>query len=69
METVYIADRASLAAAEELIDVFGEDAAFEAGARAAQSRDRGNVVQFCHWRQIERVIDALCSDEVSGTVH
>jgi hypothetical protein len=37
--------------------------------RAEQSRDDGNVVRFCHWRQIERVIVALASDEVLGTIH
>jgi hypothetical protein len=26
-------------------------------------------VRFCHWRQIERVIATLSSDEVQGTVH
>ena len=33
------------------------------------SRDDGNVARFCHWRQIERVIATLTSDEVRGTIH
>jgi hypothetical protein len=37
--------------------------------RAVRSLDLGNVVRFCHWRQIERVIAALATDEVRGTVH
>jgi hypothetical protein len=37
--------------------------------RAEQSRDDGNVARFCHWRQIERVIATLSSDEVIGTIH
>jgi hypothetical protein len=37
--------------------------------RASQSRDDGNVVRFCHWRQVERVIATLASDEVLGTIH
>ena len=51
------------------MDRFGEDARVEAAARAERSRDVGNVLHFCHWRQIERVIEALSSDEVLGTVH
>jgi hypothetical protein len=27
------------------------------------------VLGFCHWRQIERVIVTLGSDEVAGTLH
>jgi hypothetical protein len=37
--------------------------------RAERSRDLGNVVRFCHWRQIERVIATLASDEVLGSIH
>ena len=33
------------------------------------SRDNGNVLKFCHWRQIERVIVTLSDQEVRGTVH
>ncbi len=33
------------------------------------SRDKGNVMRFCHWRQIERVIVTLSDQEVRGTVH
>jgi hypothetical protein len=48
---------------------FGDDAGLEAAARAEQSRDCGNVIRFCHWRQIERVIATLSDEEVRGTVH
>ncbi|MCA1654359.1 MAG: hypothetical protein LC656_09355 [Sphingomonadales bacterium] len=48
---------------------YGDDAGFEAAARAHASRDAGNVVRFCHWRHIERVIATLASDEIVGTVH
>jgi hypothetical protein len=37
--------------------------------RADRSREEGNVVRFCHWRQIERVIATLNCDEAVGTVH
>jgi len=33
------------------------------------SRDAGNVLRFCHWRQIERVIATLSTGEVRGSVH
>lgn len=69
MDMPYIAGRAALADASALIDRFGDDAGYEAAARADRSRDAGNVVGFCHWRQIERVIATLSCDEVMGTVH
>jgi hypothetical protein len=69
MDSPYIHGRPSLADATQLIDCFGDDAALEAAMRAERSRDAGNVVGFCHWRQIERVIATLSDDEVRGTVH
>jgi hypothetical protein len=69
MDAPFITGRAALADAAELMDRFGEGAASEAAARAALSRDSGNVTRFCHWRQIERVIASLASDEVHGPVH
>jgi hypothetical protein len=69
MDAPFIHGRLALADASELIERFGEQAALEAAARAERSRDDGNVARFCHWRQIERVIATLSSDEVRGTVH
>ena len=69
MDAPFIHGRTALADAAELLDRFGDDAGFEAAARAERSRDNGNVARFCHWRQIERVIATLASDEVRGTVH
>lgn len=69
MASPYISDRTVLADADGLMKRYGDDAAFEAAARAHASRDAGNVLRFCHWRQIERVIATLSSDEVVGTVH
>ena len=69
MDTLFIHGRVALADASDLIDRFGDDAAFEAAARAERSRDDGNVARFCHWPQIERVIATLSSDEVVGTIH
>jgi hypothetical protein len=69
MSNFFISGRMALADATRLIEDHGDDAGFEAAARADHSRDAGNVVRFCHWRQIERMIAALASDEVRGTVH
>jgi hypothetical protein len=69
MDAPFIHGRLALADASDLIERYGEEAALVAAARAEQSRDDGNVVRFCHWRHIERLIATLSSDEVRGTVH
>jgi hypothetical protein len=69
MAAPFITDRSALADASELMANYGDDAGFEAAARAERSRDDGNVIRFCHWRQIERVIATLADEEVRGTVH
>ena len=48
---------------------FGEHALVEAASRADHSRSLGNVIHFCHWRQIERTILMLSDEDVTGTVH
>jgi len=69
METPFIHGRLALSDASELMERFGDDAGYEAAARAERSRDQGNVARFCHWRHIERVIATLSSDEVRGLIH
>ena len=69
MAKAFIHGRLALADASDLIERYGDDAGLEAASRAERSRDNGNVARFCHWRQIERVIAALSSDEVTDTVH
>jgi len=69
MDIPFIHGRVALADASELIERFGDDATLEAAARARTSRNNGNVAHFCHWRHIERVIAALASDQVAGTIH
>ena len=69
MESPVIAGRVALADASERIDRFGDDAGLEAGARAARSRDDGNVPPFCHWRQIEWGTASLSRDDVRGSMH
>ena len=69
MDMPFIHGRLALSDAAELMERFGDDAGYEAAARAERSRDEGNVARFCHWRQIERVIATLSSEEVRGLIH
>ena len=69
MDMPFINGRSSLADAALLLETYGDDAGFEAAARAEASRERGNVLRFCHWRQIERVIVTLSDQEARGTIH
>ena len=69
MDAPFINGRPALEDASDLIERYGDAAAFEAATLAERSRDEGNVARFCHWRQIERVIAALSSDEALGTIH
>ena len=66
---VYLADRTAAADADELITSFGEYAASEAAARARSSRSLGNVVHYCRWRQIERLIERLGEGRGQATLH
>ena len=69
MDTPFISGPAAVDDATQLISIFGEDAGYEAAARAESSRANGNVIRYCHWRQIERLIVALADREAAGTVH
>jgi hypothetical protein len=64
----HAADRSAVDDATALMAAFGEGAAFEAAARADRSRDLGNTIRFCHWRQIERLITILHA-EPEGLLH
>lgn len=65
----YLADRTQLTAATELIVRYGVHAAAEAASRADASRDVGNHIHFCRWRQVERLIDLMAAGRAVGTVH
>lgn len=65
----YLADRGAVADACELIDRFGAGATLEAAIRAGRSRDLGNHIHFCRWRQIERLIALMESDTAIGSLH
>lgn len=65
----YVADRNAVSDASQLMAEFGDDAGFEAAARADRSRNLGNYIHFCRWRQVERLILVLASDRPIGTIH
>lgn len=65
----FVADRQFVTDAQTLMTQFGDDAGFEAAARADASRDRGNVIHYCRWRQVERMIVALAHPQAAGTLH
>ncbi len=65
-QPLFVADRASLDHADELIARYGRYAQDEAASRALHSRDLGNVLHFCQWRQVERVIAGLADDAFAG---
>jgi hypothetical protein len=66
---VFISDRAAFIDASDLLDSHGEFAAVEAAQRASRSRDLGNVVHFCRWREVARMIDMLSDHQVGGALH
>jgi hypothetical protein len=66
---VHFAGREVLADASDLITRFGAFALSEAAERARRSRDLGNVIHFCRWRQAERMIALLEDRQVRGAVH
>jgi len=66
---VHFAGREALADAGRLIEQFGEHASSEAARRAGASRDLGNVIHFCRWRQVGRMIALLGDHAVTGAVH
>lgn len=66
---IHLPDRAAAADADELIRGFGDFAASEAARRASRSRSLGNVVHYCRWRQIERMIDRLAAGPLGETLH
>lgn len=55
----FILDRALAEEALALIDRDGSAAWRVAASRADESRARGNIVQYCRLRQLERLIAAL----------
>jgi hypothetical protein len=69
MQVPFLGNRKSLDDATELMRAFGVHAGTEAASRADKSRDLGNHINFCHWRQIERMIFLLSMQQPVGTIH
>lgn len=67
--TVLHVDGQIASAATKLMDDFGAFAVVEARLRADACRIRGNAQRFCHWRQVERLIEVLATERITGTVH
>lgn len=65
----YLADLCEVTDANELIRAYGKHAGSEAAARADRSRDIGNHIHFCRWRQIERLVTLMSIPRAVGTVH
>lgn len=65
----YLQDREAVSDATDLVAEFGLLAAQEAADRANQSRVKGNVIHFCRWRQIKRLVEWMDSDESETTRH
>lgn len=66
---IHLPDRTAVADADELISRFGHYAASEAARRAHRSRSLGNVIHYCRWRQIERMIGLLAAGAGAATLH
>ena len=60
---------AAFAEAAQLIERFGDYAGSEAALRASRSRDLGNFVHFCRWREVGRMIELMLDEAVTGPVH
>lgn len=69
MHVPFLGDRKSFEDASELITLFGINAVREAASRADRSRDMGNHIHFCRWREIERLILLMSIERPFGTVH
>jgi hypothetical protein len=64
-----VTDRATAETATMLIAAYGAQAGLEAAERAEASRDVGNLIHFCRWRQVERMVVALSIRHAHGTIH
>ncbi len=65
---LYVENR-DVVEAQALMQEFGNAAGCEAAERATASRNIGNHLRFCRWRQIERLIIMLSVETTLGTIH
>ena len=66
---IHITGQGAFAEAADLIAKFGDHAVSEARRRAGRSRELGNVIHFCRWRQIERLILLLAEGGRAHSIH
>jgi hypothetical protein len=66
--SLYVEPR-DVSEAQKLIAHFGREAGIEASDRAEASRNLGNHLQYCRWRQIERLVIMLSLESSIGTIH
>ena len=66
---MHVSDRGAITDATDLIALYGAHAADEAASRAETSRSVGNVIHYCRWRQIERLVVLIATEDVIGTIH
>ena len=66
---VLLFDRGAADDAAELVERFGAGAPEEARLRAERSRDLGNALHYCRWRQVARLATLLGQSYASGTIH
>ena len=69
MTEFFLSGRAALDDAMSLVAEYGPDAPAVAAERASASRDKDNVLGFCHWRQIERFTALIATGDVAGAIH
>jgi hypothetical protein len=55
--------------AQKLVSLYGREAGLAASERAEASRNIGNHLAYCRWRQIERLVIMLSLECSIGTVH
>lgn len=65
----YLRDTRDLTDALDLIEATGDAARQMADAHGDRGRDIGNVVVYCRWRQIGRLIAFLSEDGSASTLH
>jgi hypothetical protein len=62
-------DARDVSEAQALIARYGSAAGLEAAERAEASRNLGNHLKYCRWRQIERLVVILNLETTLGTIH
>lgn len=67
--TPYVPDRAAALDALRLLADYGDGAGAAATREANRSRDLGNLVNFCRWRQVARLIAAMDAANGEQTRH